>query len=184
MARLRPAVYQRRMRDRPGKGGRKPRRVAPKAERVSREPVQFRAGAEDLCTVEDAARRLKLHPRTILRFIHEGRLAGTRVGRSFRILRRDLDAFAGLPPSVEPIHRAVSVTCVVDIPEVGEDHARAWARMIPGALNSRTSDRAPVRAEIAYDPGRRQLKIILVSDPEVVGQLLKLIEFGLQNSLG
>ena len=146
--------------------------------------VQLRAGGEELCTVEDAAKRLKLHPRTILRFIHEGRLAGTRVGKSFRILRRDLEAFAGVPFSPEPIKRTASVTCVVDIPEVGEEQARAWARMIPGALNSRTSDRAPVRAEIAYDPERRQVKIILVSDPEVVGQLLKLIEFGLEQRLG
>jgi excisionase family DNA binding protein len=176
------------MTDRPRKGGRKPGSGAPAAERGSHDPgrgaVQFRAGSDELCTVEDAAKRLKLHPRTILRFIHEGRLAGTRVGKSFRILRRDLEAFAGLPPSPERIQRSATVTCVVDIPEVGEDQARVWARMIPGALNSRTSDRAPVRAEIAFDPERRQLKIILVSDPEVVGQLLKLIEFGLQQPFG
>lgn len=170
------------MTDRPAKEGRKPRAGA--AKDSGRGMVQLRAGGDELCTVEDAARRLKLHPRTILRFIHEGRLAGTRVGKSFRILRRDLEAFAGVPFSPEPIRRDVSVTCVVDIPEVGDDQARAWARMIPGALNSRTADRGPVRAEIAYDPERRSLKVILVSDPEVVGQLLKLIEFGLQQPLG
>ena len=161
------------MTDRPGKGGRKPRRDKPRAER---EPVQFRAGAEELCTVEDAARRLKLHPRTILRFIHEGRLQATRVGKSFRILRRDLDAFAGLPPSEQSAREPASVTCVVDIPGVGEDLARRWAMVLPAALNSRVSDRPAVRAEIAYDPERSQLKIIAVSTPDVVSHLLRLIQ--------
>lgn len=161
------------MTDRPGKVWRKPRREKPQAER---EPVQFRTGAEELCTVEDAARRLKLHPRTILRFIHEGRLAGTRVGKSFRILRRDLDAFAGLSPSAQAAREPASATCIVDVPGVGEDLARRWAMVLPAALNSRVSDRPPVRAEIAYDPERRQLKIILVSTPDIVGHLLKLVE--------
>ena len=173
------------MTDRPGKGGGKPRSGAPKAKRAQdtgREPVQFRAGAHELCTVEDAARRLKLHPRTILRFIHEGRLSATRVGKSFRILRRDLEAFAGLPASVQSSPREASVTCVVDVPGVSEESARWWARVLPAALNSGTSDRPPVRAEIAYDPERLQLKVILVSSPEVVGHLLKLVEFGLEQS--
>lgn len=164
------------MTDRPGKGGRKPRRVAPKAQGMGRGPVQFRAGADELCTVEDAARRLKLHPRTVLRFIHEGKLAATRVGKSFRILRRDLDAFAGLPAEAQTAREPVSVTCIVDVPGVGEDLARRWAMVLPAALNARVSDRPPVRAEIAYDPERRSLKVILVSTPDVVGHLLKLIE--------
>ncbi len=51
--------------------------------------------SEELYTVEFAARRLKLHPTTILRFIRDGRLAATKVGKSYRILRSELDRLAG-----------------------------------------------------------------------------------------
>jgi excisionase family DNA binding protein len=59
--------------------------------------------SEELCTVGFAATQLKLHPKTILRFIREGRLRATRVGKAFRILRADLDAFAGIPQRGELI---------------------------------------------------------------------------------
>jgi len=48
--------------------------------------------------------------------------------------------------------------------------------VLPAALNSRVSDRPAVRAEIAYDPERSQLKIIAVSTPDVVSHLLRLIQ--------
>lgn len=146
--------------------------------------VAFRTGGEELCTVEDAARRLKLHARTVLRFIHEQRLPATRIGKSFRILRRDLEAFAGVPSQIDAAPEPATVTCIVDIPSVGEDLARDWARVMPAALNSRTSDRPPVRAEIVYDPQRSQLKIVLVSTVDVVADLLRLVERQLARTRG
>jgi excisionase family DNA binding protein len=40
-----------------------------------------------LVTVEQAAEELKLHPKTVLRYIHEGRLEATRIGKAYRIDR-------------------------------------------------------------------------------------------------
>ncbi len=180
MARLRGAVYQKGMTVHPGKRGRKPRSGASAAERRGHDAesglVQLRAGGDELVTVEEAARRLKLHPRTILRFIHENRLVATRVGKAFRILRSDLDAFAGLPVQSRSAREPAVVTCIVDVPQVGPDLAQRWARVLPAVLNTRTGDRPPIRAEIVYDPPRSQLKIVLVSTPDVVASLLKLVE--------
>ena len=50
----------------------------------------------ELFTVEQAADRLKLHPKTVLRMIHEGRLKATRLGKAYRISGDDLDAAAGV----------------------------------------------------------------------------------------
>ena len=46
-------------------------------------------------TVEHAARRLQLHPKTVLRFIRDGRLPAKRLGKAWRIRQSDLDALAG-----------------------------------------------------------------------------------------
>jgi excisionase family DNA binding protein len=71
-----------------------------------------RAMSEELYTVEMAAERLKLHPKTVLRFIRDGRLRATRIGKSYRILRSDLDAFGGgrSPNAAAPVQVPASST--------------------------------------------------------------------------
>jgi chromosome partitioning protein len=49
---------------------------------------------EDVVTVEEAARYLKLHPKTIQRWCREGRVPSLRVGSRYRIRQRDLDRVA------------------------------------------------------------------------------------------
>ena len=56
------------------------------------------AMSEEVYTVEQFAERLRLHPKTVRRFIREGRLRAVKVGRSYRILRSDMEAF-GIPRS-------------------------------------------------------------------------------------
>jgi excisionase family DNA binding protein len=131
---------------------------------------------DEVVSVEHAAEQLGLHPKTILRFIREGRLRATRPGKSYRILKQDLQAFAGLPAPPPASVGEPTVTCIVDIPGVTPELAQTWARAIPAALNTRVSDRPAVRAEIIHDPDRAHLKIVLVSSPEVVGGLLKLVQ--------
>ena len=48
--------------------------------------------SEEVYTVEQFAERLKLHPKTVLRFIKDGRLRAVKVGKSYRILRTEMEA--------------------------------------------------------------------------------------------
>lgn len=130
--------------------------------------------AEELCTVDFAAERLKLHPKTVLRFIREGRLPARRIGKAYRIRRIDLDAFAGVPPSDAPAPQP-SVTTIVDIPGVGPALAQKWARTVTSALNAKPIDSAPLRADVVYDESREHLKIIVVGPPEDVVELMNLV---------
>lgn len=131
--------------------------------------------SEELCTVDFAATQLKLHPKTVLRFIHEGRLPATRVGKSYRIRRSDLAALGGLPaPAETPADRA-SVTSIVDIPGVGPELAQAWAKTITAATDVKPRNGAPLRAEVIYDPERSHLKIVVVGGPDDSVNLLSLI---------
>ncbi|MFC3079592.1 helix-turn-helix domain-containing protein [Phenylobacterium terrae] len=130
--------------------------------------------AEELCTVDFAAERLKLHPKTVLRFIREGRLPARRIGKAYRIRRADLDAFAGVPPSETPAAEP-SVTTIVDIPGVGAALAQKWARTVTGALNARPTGGASLRADVVYDAAREHLKIIAVGPPAAVVDLMNLV---------
>jgi excisionase family DNA binding protein len=136
--------------------------------------------SEELCTVDFAAERLKLHPNTVLRFIRGGRLRATRVGKSYRILRADLEAFAGVPARAEAAVDAASVTCIVDMPGVGADVAAKWAATITNALAAKPKDGAAMRAEVIYEPGRSHLKIVIIGTPNHVVNLLSLIGIWLE----
>lgn len=46
----------------------------------------------EVLTVEQAALLLQLHRATVYKYIREGIVPAVRIGKSYRILRRDLDA--------------------------------------------------------------------------------------------
>lgn len=131
--------------------------------------------SEELYTVEQAAERLKLHAKTVLRAIREERLRATRVGKSYRILRSDLDAFAGVPARAATAAGEPWVTTIVDIPSVGPKLAQKWARTVPGALNARPAGGPPLRADVIYEPDREHLKLIVVGPTEDVVELMILV---------
>jgi excisionase family DNA binding protein len=130
--------------------------------------------SDELYTVDAVAEQLKLHPKTVLRFIREGRLRATRVGKSYRILRSDLEALAGLPRRTEAVE-AASITAIVDVPGVDAQMGQKWARTVTNALYARPTGGAPMRADVIYDPDRTHLKIVIVGPPADAVSLLSLI---------
>ena len=130
-------------------------------------------------TAEQAAERLSLHPKTVRRFIREGRLKAARIGKAYRILESDLAAFAGGPvaSATEPTAR---VTSVVDIDNVDSETAQRLARFFPGALYSREPRPDPVSLQVLYDPERQQLKVLLAGSPSRVATYLSHIELTLE----
>lgn len=136
--------------------------------------------SEELYTVEQAAERLKLHAKTVLRAIREERLRATRVGKSYRILRRDLDAFAGVPERAAAAGGGPWITSIVDIPEVRPELARKWARTVTAALNARPQGGAALRADVIHDPDRNHLKIVVVGPPGDVVNLMNLVRVWLE----
>jgi excisionase family DNA binding protein len=135
---------------------------------------------EELCTVEFAAERLKLHPKTVLRFIRAGKLRASRPGKAYRILRSDLEAFAGVPDAAPQAVPDARVTCIVDVPDVGPQLAQKWQRAVPAALQARSAGSIPLRVDIVYEPERSHLKIVAVGDPGDVLYLLSLIRVWLE----
>lgn len=135
--------------------------------------------AEELYTVDRAAARLKLHRATVLRFIHDGRLAATRVGKSYRIQQSDLEALAGGPGRPEATR--AQVTSIVDIDCVEPDEARRIAAQTTAALNGRPPAAAPLRVDVVHDLGASKLKIVLIGGPQDCAALLVLLQIWIES---
>jgi len=131
-------------------------------------------------TVEQVAERLKLHPKTVLRFIREGRLRATRVGKSYRIVASDLDAFAGVDGSASS-KRAVRVTSVLEVSDLDLEGAQKIATFLSAAIMSTEARPNPIQLTTAFDSAARLLKIVVIGTPADTTQLLQLVQFQLEN---
>ena len=137
--------------------------------------------SEQLHTVQQAAERLKLHPKTVLRLIHEGRLKGARIGKSYRILDSDLRAFAGAPSGGPEPRLQARVTCVAEVDGVTLEQASRIANVLSAALVSNEARPQPLRMTTAYDPEASRLKAVLFAAPADAAAWLRLIEVQLEN---
>lgn len=129
---------------------------------------------DDFCTVTEVAERLKLHPKTVLQFVRDGRLRATRIGKQYRISRSDLDAFTGTQPVIAR-HRTSEVSSIVHIDAIGAEHAGRIATHLLAALKGRCADDAVARLDTIYYEEQAKLKIIISGGIETTAYLLGLI---------
>src|SRR6185295_18670399 len=98
-----------------------------------------------LFSVEDVARRLDLHVKTVRRYIQDGRLKAKRIGKEYRITRTDLEEFAGPTEpapaaAAAPRTRQVIASTIVDIDVIGPDESSRLTTMLMAGLNSKNGD--------------------------------------------
>ncbi|RCS25699.1 DNA-binding protein [Phyllobacterium salinisoli] len=137
--------------------------------------------SEEFYTVEFAAERLKLHPKTVLKFIRDGRLRATRIGRQYRILGSDLAALVGDSRPAGGLLRQVRSTTIVDISNVDAELARRMASLMTGARSANGRYAEPFNVDVVHDPANEHLKIIVVARPSDAVQLLQLVEILLES---
>ncbi len=128
-----------------------------------------------LLSVEQAAEELKLHPKTVLRYIREGRLQATRIGKAYRIERAKLDAFAGIASGQTRSTRDVRATVIVEIPAQTTDAAERMATFLSAAVMGGDAETSPLHFNTAFDPTSGDLKIVVIAAPSDAARLLELI---------
>jgi excisionase family DNA binding protein len=132
-----------------------------------------------LLTVEQAAEELKLHPKTVLRHIREGRLQATRIGKAYRIDRARLDALAGMASGRSRPPREVRATVIVEVPAFDAEAAERMATFLGAAALGGDAETRPLHFNTAFDPTSGNLKIVLIAAPSDAARLLELIELQL-----
>lgn len=132
--------------------------------------------SSNLLTVEQAAQQLKLHPKTVLRHIREGRLRATRIGKSYRIAQADLNAFAGLDGKNADTASGARATCMVDVPDISAEAANRIAMYLGAATMRGDAASPPLHVSTAFDPAARTLKVVVIGEPADVAGVLQLFQ--------
>jgi len=143
--------------------------------------------ATHLFTVDQVAQRLDLHAKTVRRYIRDGRLKAKRIGKEYRITRRDLDEFAGGSfAAEEPVARArqVIVSSIVDVDAISSDESHRVTTMIMAALNTRRGEGDFPRVDSIYYPERAGLRITITTNAALTCDLLRTIDAVLEAGRG
>lgn len=133
-----------------------------------------------LLSVEQVASTLGVHVRTVRRYLREGLLRGTRIGKQYRISAADLAQLTGTSvPAQEPVrlNRHSEASTVVQIDAISREDAMRVMNGLGGAIKGRdkVSD-TPLRVETVYDELRARLKVIVTGSLATTVGLLKLTE--------
>jgi excisionase family DNA binding protein len=135
---------------------------------------------QDLLSVFDIASRLNLHVKTVRNYVRDGRLKAIRIGKTYRILRSDLEAFTGhpLPPTDSEMarrRRHVEVSSVVQIDAIS---AEAWRRLelsLSALVQGNAKGGEPLRIESIYDRNIGRLRLIILGGANAAGAAIKFI---------
>lgn len=126
---------------------------------------------------------LDLHPKTILRFIHEGKIPARKVGRSWRVEEEDVKAYchselAGkravpLPVNYETLSDRISVSAVIEIKEQHSEEASRISNSILAMLNGEREGSGKNRFDFFYYPEAEKAKYVFYGSLQFISRILE-----------
>jgi len=118
---------------------------------------------EKYYTVEQVSELLHIHPKTIQRYIREGRLRAVKIGKSWRISGHDLSLFTENNPQMPEADnpRSVTVSSVIDIDIRSKDEAISFVNLLSGAFGSKSPDDENASLHTQYIESEQKLRVML-----------------------
>ena len=118
---------------------------------------------EKYYTVDQISELLSIHPKTVQRYIREGKLRANKIGKSWRVTGHDLSVFAEQNRSDEdakkPPETPVEVSAVIDMRLSDPDEATRITDLLHGALNSKPPEYGRCSLHTQYIPEENKLRI-------------------------
>lgn len=120
-------------------------------------------------TVEQISGMLDIHPKTIQRYIREGKLRASKVGKSWRINGHDLSVFIEsdsnkeLSTEKQQVHGALA-SSVIDIIVYGKEDAIRIMNSLTGALNSKPKEYGQSSMHSQYIESENMIRVTLWGD--------------------
>lgn len=139
-------------------------------------------------TVEQISEMLRLHPRTLRRYINEGKLRANKVGKQFRISGHDLSLFvecqkiSGVTEKPENAVSGAEVSAVADIETSGREEADRIERTLLAAMNSKDPSYGRRTATIQRSAGNEKLRVVLWGSIDFVLVMLECISLLIKES--
>lgn len=117
-------------------------------------------------TVEQISEMLKIHPKTIQRYIREGRLRAAKIGKSWRVTGHDLSLFVEKNSgeafcSENQPERSVIASSVVDIIAAGKEDAIRIMNTLTAVMNVKPPEYGESSMQSQYIELEKKVRITL-----------------------
>lgn len=131
-------------------------------------------------SADEVAALLGLHVRTIRRFIREGRLKATRIGRQYRIAQTDLSKLVGSGQGKEHAgapgrRRRIVASTTVDIEAIGQAERERLVNLLSGAFYSLEGEQSGRRFDSIYYEEEERLRLLINADLDITNAVLGMI---------
>jgi len=135
-------------------------------------------------SVEELAVILDLHPKTVQRFIREGKIRGRKIGRAWKVHSEDLKEFAHAE-LLNPVDErdfptegfeTVRVSVVVELREKDADEASRISNSVIAMLNCKDPAWGPTRYDLIYDPEARKARYLFYGSPGFIREIMGLFD--------
>lgn len=131
-------------------------------------------------TVEQVSDLLSMHPKTIQRYIREGKLQAKKVGKGWRIAGHDLSVFTEGSSVADadfskPIDEKITMSTVIDIKTSCPEESIQITNMLIGASNSKQTGVQRSTMHTQYIEYEKTLRVTLWGGIEFVQKMLDII---------
>lgn len=127
-------------------------------------------------TVAQVAEMLKMHEKTLQRYIREGKLRAVKVGKAWRITGHDLSLFTQnhklTDADKEKANKKIMVSSVIDIDVDSMDEGITLINMITAALNSKQQSGGKSSMNAQFIEQDSKVRIMFYGDVKLTEDLM------------
>jgi len=137
-------------------------------------------------SVEEISRILDLHPKTVRRFIREGKIKAKKIGRAWKIHQDDFKEYAHGEldqPKQDKINYSppgakgrIHVSAVVEIHEKESEEASRISNSLIAMLNSKDPSWGNARYDLIYHPEEGKARFVLYGTPAFIAAIMKFFD--------
>lgn len=137
-------------------------------------------------SVEEISKILELHPKTVRRFIREGKLKARKIGRTWKVLEDELKMYthgeAGEhsefknTPEISSFDSRIRISTVIEISEGSSDEANRISNSLIALLNSKDPTWGKNRYDFFYDAQTDKARFILYGSPKFLSVVLNMFD--------
>lgn len=148
-------------------------------------------------TIDQIAELLGMHHKTIRKFISEGTLTASKLGKQWRISKHDLDVFmekknvrmdnekleeelnveySAMGEGAEAITQRINVSTVVDINEVEKEEYIRISNTVIAIANCKDEEMGKSTTHVKYDERDKRLRVILWGSVKFIENMLNVIK--------
>ena len=132
----------------------------------------------DYRSVEQISELLNIHPKTIQRYIREGKLRAVKIGKSWRVSGHDLSVFIennSVYGEKTNAKRTITASSVIDIETTGSEDAVRIMNLLTSTLNAKPPEFTKVSMQSQYIERENKVRVTFWGDIRIMSVIVEMI---------